>query len=120
MAYSSNSVSKTGNGTGALTQANSPYILREYLIEIVVTSFSAGSATVTYGNVMHSDSISTSGTHYRRVVATASSGILITPTNTARFTIDRVSVVPLIGTNTRSNLNVGGLSVEGSWSNGSP
>lgn len=120
MAYSSNTIVKNSNGTGALTQTNSPYVLREYLIEIIFSSFTAGSVTVTFGGVTHPDSISTAGTHYRRIVVTAATGLSLAPTNTARFTLDSASVKPLKGTNTKANINTGGLSLEGEWSNGSP
>lgn len=119
MAYSSNSVSKTSNGTGALTQSVSLYNLREYQLTYTISNHTAGTITPSVGSFTGT-AVSANGTYTERFVITSTAVLAFTPSNTARFTIDSVSIVPMIGTNTRSNLNVGGISVEGNWSNGSP
>lgn len=119
MAYATNAVSKTSNGTGALTQNVSLYTLREYLLTYVLTNVTVGSVTPTVGGFTGT-AVSANGTYTERFVATSSSALTFTPTNTARFTIDTISLKPLTGSNTASNINTGGLSIEGSWSNGSP
>lgn len=119
MAYSSNSVSKTSNGTGALTQSLGLYALREYQLTYTISNWTVGTITPTIGGFTGT-AVSANGTYVERFVALSTAALAFNPSNTARFTIDTVSVVPMIGVNTRSNLNVGGLSVEGNWANGSP
>jgi len=119
MAYSSNSVSKTSNGTGALTQTVSLYTLREHQLEFTISNHTAGTITPSVGGYTFS-AISANGTYTLKFVATANTQLAFTPSNTARFTIDTVSLKMLKGTNTKSNINTGGLSVEGEWSNGTP
>jgi len=119
MAYSSNAVSKTSNGTGALTQNITAYIQREYLLTYILSNVTAGTVTPSVAGVTLT-ARSANGTYTERFVAISSAQLAFTPSNTARFTIDTISLKPLTGSNTKSNINTGGLSVEGSWSNGSP
>lgn len=120
-AYSANTVLKNSNGTATLTQNVSLYLQREYLLTYVISNWTVGSVTPTVGGfTCPTVSSNTPSPHECRFVATSSAALTFTPTNTARFTIDTISLKPLIGTNTKSNINTGGLSVEGSWSNGSP
>lgn len=121
MAYSSNSVSKTSNGTGALTQNVSLYVQREHILTYVISNWTVGTITPSVGGfTCPAVSANTPNPHICRFVATSSSALTFTPSNTARFTIDTISLKRMTGTNTTSNINTGGLSVEGSWSNGSP
>lgn len=117
--YSSNAVNKSSNGTATLSQTISIYLQREYLLTYTISNWTAGSVTPTLGGFTGT-TVSANGTYTERFVATSSAALTFTPTNTARFTIDSVSLKPLTGTSTKSNLNVGGLSIEGSWSNGTP
>lgn len=119
MAYSSNSVSKTSNGTGALTQNFTGYLQREYLLTYTISNWTVGTITPSVGGFTGT-AVSANGTYNERFVATATTQLAFTPSNTARFTIDSVSIKPLKGTNTKSNLNVGGFSIQGEWSNGTP
>lgn len=119
MAYSSNSVSKTSNGTGALTQSVNVYLQREYLLTYTISNWTVGTITPSIGGFTGT-AVSANGIYTERFVATSSAAMTFTPSNTARFTIDTISVKPLKGTNTNSNLNVGGFSIQGEWSNGSP
>ena len=119
MAYSSNSVSKTSNGTGALTQNFTGYLQREYLLTYTISNWTVGTITPSVGGFTGT-AVSANGTYNERFVATATTQLAFTPSNTARFTIDSVSIKPLKGTNTASNLNVGGFSIQGEWSNGTP
>lgn len=118
-AYSSNSVSKTSNGTAALTQSFTGYLQREYLLTYTISNWTVGTVTPSVGGFTGT-AVSANGTYTERFVATATTQLAFTPSNTARFTIDSVSLKSMIGTNTASNLNIGGLSVEGNWSNSSP
>jgi len=119
MAYSANAVSKTSNGTGALTQNISVYVLREYLLTYTISGWTVGTVTPSFGGVTGT-AVGANGTYTERFVVSSSAALTFTPTNTARFTIDSISLKPLTGNNQKSNINTGGLSIEGSWSNGSP
>lgn len=121
-AYSSNTVVKNSNGTAALTQTLGIYVLREYLLTYTISNWTVGTVTPTVtGGSLTGTAVGANGTYTERFIAATSNGVLtFTPTNTARFTIDSVSIKPLTGTNTASNINTGGLSIEGSWGNGSP
>jgi hypothetical protein len=119
-AYSSNTVVKSSNGTAALSQSLSVYAQREYLLTYTISAWTVGTVTPSVGSFTGT-AVSANGTYTERFVSTTNPSTLsFTPSNTARFTIDSVSVKPLIGTSTTSNINTGGLSVEGSWSNSSP
>jgi hypothetical protein len=119
-AYSSNTVVKSSNGTAALSQSLSVYAQREYLLTYTISAWTVGTVTPSVGSFTGT-AVSANGTYTERFVSTTNPSTLsFTPSNTARFTIDSVSVKPLVGTSTTSNINTGGLSVEGSWSNGSP
>lgn len=123
-AYSSNSVSKTSNGTASLSQSVALAPLREYLLTYTVSNLTVGTVNVTL--TMASGSYtgptrSENGTYTERIhLAFPATALNFVPSNTARLTVDSVSLKPLKGTNTKSNLNVGGQTVEGEWSNGTP
>lgn len=121
-AYSSNTVVKNSNGTAALTQTLGIYVLREYLLTYTISNWTVGTVTPTVtGGSLTGTAVSANGTYTERFIAATSNGVLtFTPSNTARFTIDSVSIKPLIGSNTASNINTGGLSIEGNWGNSSP
>ena len=95
--YGSNSVSKTSNGTGALTQAISTMVNGTIgIVSITVSALTVGTITVSVGNTVVG-TISANGTYTYRFVSTNTSGIVITPSNTARLTVDDVSVRYLTG-----------------------
>lgn len=119
-AYSSNSVSKTSNGTGALSQGISPHITTEYELSYTISNWTAGTITPSWGG-WTGTAVSANGTYTERIVPTSvTTGLAFTPSNTARFTIDNISLKKLTGASTLANLSAGGLNVQGSWSNGSP
>jgi len=64
------------------------------------------------------DVISANGTYTVRVATgiNATGLVAFTPSNTARFTIDNISVKQLSG----GKINTGELNVDGNWSNGGP
>lgn len=123
-AYSSNSVSHTSNGTGTLTQNVAIPAFREHLLVYTISGLTVGSVNVTLnmGTGSYSGASRTAnGTYSERInLSFPATSVNFVPSNTARLTVDSVSLKPLIGTNTKVNLSVGGVSVEGSWSNGSP
>lgn len=121
-AYSSNSVSKISNGTAALSQSVTIPVLREYVLSYTVSNWTAGTLTPSAGN-WTGTTVSANGTYTERVIVPFEPNATLfafTPSNTARLTVDNVTLRLLLGTNTKSNLNVGGLSIEGNWANGNP
>lgn len=89
MAYSSNSVSKTSNGTGALSQTpSSLYLQREHILVVTISTLTTGTVTPSLGG-WTGTAISASGTYPFRFVPTSSTALNLTPSNTARFTIQR-------------------------------
>lgn len=114
-AYAANAVSKTSNGTGTLSQSGLFQAGAEYTVSIVITSVTAGTLTPSIGGVGQA-SISASGTYTYRVVAAGSSAVVLTPSNTARLTVDSVSVRLLSG----GSIRTGQFNAYGSHSNTQP
>lgn len=120
MAYSSNAVSKTGNGTGALSQTITADITSEYLLTYTISNWTVGTVTPSFGG-WTGTAVGANGTYTERFVVTSGTNLLaFTPSNTARFTIDTVSLKKVIGTNTKANLSLGGFNLQGNWANGTP
>lgn len=121
-AYSSNSVSHSSNGTGVLTQTMSSIMQGKfYKLTFTISGWTVGSVTPTCGgNTLTARSANGTYTEYF-LNTNATQSITFTPTNTARFTIDNVSVVELSGgaVNT-GTVNTQGLNVATSASNSSP
>lgn len=121
-AYSSNSVSHSSNGTGVLTQTMSSIVKGKfYKLTFTISGWTVGSVTpVCGGNTLTARSADGTYTEYF-LNSNASAVISFTPTNTARFTIDNVSVVELSGgaVNT-GTLNAQGLNIATSASNSGP
>lgn len=63
-----------------------------YRVVIVVSGLTVGSANYTLGGTTGGSTLSANGTYTDNVVAGSTANIIITPTNTSRFTIDSVSV----------------------------
>ena len=116
-AYSSNTVLHNSNWTGVLSQNAGIQAHREYLLTFTISSLTAGTVTPSIGWV-NGDVISANGTYAVRIATwiNATALIAFTPSNTARFTIDTVSVKQLSG----GKINTGELNVDGNWSNGGP
>jgi hypothetical protein len=128
-AYSSNSVSHSSNGTGALSQ-NPSIITGEFnFITFVVSNLTVGSFVVTAGGQTVA-TISANGSYSYRFPAISTAALLFTPTNTSRFTIDTVSLKKIQdGTVATDTIGIGGVNtapsttkmmVNFSQSNGSP
>jgi hypothetical protein len=113
--YSSNSVSKTSNGTATLSQSNVFQPNEEYIISLVVSNLTVGTLTPTFGGVGQA-TISANGTYTYRVITPASSPFLLTPSNTARLTVDTTSVKLLSG----GSIRTGQLNTWASHSNSNP
>lgn len=87
------------NGTGALTRSTS--LTQGYIYEITYTisNWSVGTVTVTFGGY-NSGALSANGTYSGRFFAMGSGNITFTPSNTARFDVDNVSIKRLSGATT--------------------
>ena len=115
--YSSNTVIHSSNWTWALSQNVGIHSHREYVLTFTISSLTAGTVTPSIGWV-NGNVISANGTYSVRVATwiNATALVAFTPSNTARFTIDTISVKQLTG----GKLNTGELNVDGNWSNGWP
>jgi hypothetical protein len=114
-AYSSNSVSKTSNGTAALSQSAIFNPNEEYIVSLVVSNLTAGTLTPTLGGMVQS-AISANGTYTYRVIASTGGAFILTPSNTARLTVDTTSVKLLSG----GSIRTGQLNTWASHSNSNP
>lgn len=121
-AYSSNSVSHSSNGTGVLTQSMSNIVKgKMYKLTYTISGWTVGTVTPTCGgNTLTARSANGTYTEYF-VNTNANAAISFTPSNTARFTIDNVSVVEFSGGNVNTGtVNTQSLNVASSTSNSSP
>jgi hypothetical protein len=84
------------NGTWALTPSTAItiYAGMRYTITVDIGSLTAGTGTITVGGVTIAVA-SASGTYTKTFVALATTNLAITPSNTARFTVDNVSLKQL-------------------------
>lgn len=85
------------NGTGALAQNVSMRIGERYVLSITVLDYTSGTLTVVCGGVTLTSSIAANGTYTFRFRATTTGALSITATNTARLSVDDVSVKKLQG-----------------------
>lgn len=91
-AYASNAVSKTSNGVGTLQPSSLSVIANQrYDYSLVVSALTVGSVTLTCGGVTLA-TISANGTYSGSFLTTSNANWILTPTNTARLTVDNVSL----------------------------
>jgi hypothetical protein len=107
--YSSNSVSHSSNGTGALTQSVSVAAGERYEVSFTISNLTVGTVSVSLGGVSLG-TYSANGTYTARIVILNTSAISFAPSNTARLTIDNVSAKLLTG----GTMQSGNLLVQGS------
>ncbi len=123
-AYSSNTVVHSSNGTATLQQNVSALNGEYYLLTFEVSSLTVGTVTPSLGGVtgtaVSANCISPRPcTEY--ILATSTANLAFTPSNTARFTIDNVSVKKYSGGNIRAgNVYTNDLTISQTGSNGSP
>lgn len=116
-AYSSNSVSKTSNGTATLNQTITTRIGVLYKLTYTVSALTVGTVTGAGGVAR-----SANGTYIEYFVASATTtSIAFTPSNTARLTIDNVivqiSFYGSISTGSEGSLTSGNLKLTNNTSN---
>jgi len=90
-AYNANAVDKNADGTTLLEQDVSAAANDLYLVTYTVSNWTVGSVTVAVGGASGT-ARSANGTYLETLKATGTGNLTFTPTNTARFTIDTVSV----------------------------
>lgn len=120
--YSSNSVSHSSDGTGILVQTMSNITKgKVFRLRYTVSNHTVGTVTPTCGgNTLTARSADGTYTEYF-VNSNASATISFTPSNTARFTIDDVSVVELSsGSVNTGTLNSQFINIAAATSNSSP
>lgn len=92
-AYGSNAVAHSGNGTGTLAEdAFAAIVGHTYEVKYTISSWTVGTVTPSIGGT-NGTAVGADGTYTERIVATTTAGITFTPTNTARLTIDAISVI---------------------------
>lgn len=103
------------NGTGVLSQSTVFVNGEEYIISFTVSALTAGTVTPTFSTSVQS-AISANGTYTYRIIAGANTAITFTPSNTARFSLDNVSVKLLSG----GSIRTGEINLFGNHSNAGP
>ena len=112
--YSSNTVIKNANGTGALQQTPTLNLGERFELTFTISNFTAGTVQASFaGNTF--STLTTAGTYtYRLTVLNNNAGLVFAPSNAARLTIDNVSAKVLQG----GTMQTGSMLVEGAGSNG--
>lgn len=89
--YNTNAVDKNGDGTTTLSQDVSAVANEVYKVVYTVSGWSVGTVTVAVGGVSGT-ARGANGTYTEYIKATGTGSLAFTPTNTARLTVDTVSV----------------------------
>ncbi len=86
---------KNADGTGTQTPSAATNIVAgtTYKVTITLSAASAGSATYTIGGVAGTSTLSAVTTYTDYVTASTTGKLIITPTNTSRFTISAISIL---------------------------
>lgn len=91
-AYGTNNIGHTGDGTGtAADDTLAAVATRVYDVTYTISSLTVGTVTVSLGGATGT-ARSANGTYTDTLTATTTAGLAFTPTNTARFTLDSVTV----------------------------
>lgn len=108
-AYSSNSVSHTSNGTSGIQPSTAlTTVLTGYVYEysVTISALTVGSVTLSVGGVTIT-AFSANGTYTGKFIATSNANLLLVPTNTARLTVDDISLKRLSGGTVSSGNSLG-------------
>lgn len=110
----------TANGTGALTRSVTVTNGYRYRLSYDVLDWTAGTVTLTAGgNTFTARSSNSTYTEY--FIATSSATVAATPSNTARFSLDNVSLKQLTGGVVHAgSVYTNGLTIGANTSNSSP
>ncbi len=86
-----------GTGTQTTTAATTIAAGSTYKVVITLSAQSVGSASYTLGGVTGGSSLAAATTYTDYITTTTTGKIIITPTNTSRFTISAISIKPVTG-----------------------
>ena len=90
--YGTNNVAKDQDGVETMTHDNFAAVIgRTYTLKGTVSSWSAGTVTPTLGGTAGA-AVGEDGTFTQEITATTTDGLIFTPSNLSRFTLDSVTV----------------------------
>jgi hypothetical protein len=108
-AWSADTILKNGDGTTTLSQATCiPVIGKTYRVTYTLTVWTVGTCTVSMGG-QTGTARGSAATFEEIFTCTTAAPLAFTPTNTARFTIDNVTVTEILTAHGMSELDFGGL-----------
>jgi len=93
-----NDVDKSIDGTGTLAPAVplTPVAAQWYKVGFTVSGYSVGNFTVSFGGTTFPSTYLNNGVYSTFIKTTNTNSLIFTPTNTSRFSLDDVTVKPLI------------------------
>ena len=96
--YSSNTLVHSANGTGAATPSTAILVYAgfEYCYSITISALTVGTVTLAVGGKTLGV-FSANNTYTGKFIATSNANLTLTPTNTARLTVDGVSIKQITG-----------------------
>ena len=93
--YGTNNLAKDADGTNTLTHDTFAAVIgRTYRLSYTISSWTVGTVTPTLGGVAGT-AVGANGTYTEEITATTTDGLVFTPSNTSRFTIDSITVYDL-------------------------
>lgn len=98
--------SSDGTGTATTTAATTIVAGTTYKVVIIVSTWTVGSATFSLGGITTSTSLTAAATYTAYITASTTGKLIITPTNTSRFEISSISIIPF-------TLNTGDVEIDG-------
>ena len=106
--YASNTIRKSADGTGTLSQNVGAVVGEFYAVTFTVSSWTVGEFTPTLGGASGKP-MSGNGTWTIHLLATTTGDLIFTPTDTSRFFLDNISV---------KKITSGGLAMAGDFYHG--
>lgn len=93
--YGTNNIAKDADGVETLTHDNFAAVIgRKYRLTYTISSWTVGTVTPTLGGTAGT-AVAADGTYTEDIVATTTAGLVFTPSNLSRFTLDSVTVYDL-------------------------
>jgi len=93
--YGTNKLAKDADGTNTLTHDTFAAVIgRTYRLSYTISSWTVGTVTPTLGGVAGT-AVGADGTYTEEITATTTDGLVFSPSNTSRFTIDSITVYDL-------------------------
>ena len=91
-AYNSNNIIKNANGTGTVSQAVTLTLGALYQLTYTISSWTVGTLTASCGGITFPTTAAQNETPIHYFVPKSTADLVFTPTNTARFVLDTVSI----------------------------